>query len=818
MESFAFLSSVPWGWVLLGVLAVIFVLGFTGAPLWLWTAFILATLVGVGAPLWLLIVAAVIAAVFNIPAIRQAVLSGPILNLMNKMGFMPTISETELTAIEAGTVWVEGELFSGKPNFQRILDEPYPRLSEEEQAYLDGPVEELCRIADEWSTVQRKDLSPEAWDLIKREKFFGLIIPKEYGGLGFSALGNSSVVQKLASRNGIASITVMVPNSLGPAELLIHYGTEEQKNHYLPRLATAEDIPAFALTEPNAGSDAGAVASTGVVFRGEDGELMIRLNWTKRYITLAAISTVLGLAFKLRDPENLLGRGEDLGITCALVPTDAPGVTLGLRHDPLGVPFYNCPTYGKDVVLPLEWAIIGGQNGVGQGWRMLMECLAAGRGISLPASSTGQIKLTARATSAHAQIRRQFGLSIGKFEAIEEPLARIGGYLYTLDAARHFTCGAIMQGAKPAVVTAMAKYTFTELAREAIIDGMDVLAGNAVSRGPRNLLAGQYQGMPISITVEGANILTRTLMVFGQGAIRCHPYAFKEIQALMNNDLKAFDGVFWKHIGHVVRNLFRSIGLSVSRGYLAGVPGTGFTRCYWRKMAWSSATFALLADIAMGTLGGDLKRKGKLTGRFADIFAWMYFGSAVLRRFEADGQPKEDRPFVDWAMQQAFWRMQEAFDGLFANMTVPGLTWLVRGPIAAWNRVNRLAAYPSDDLGQKVAQAIQVPGAQRDRLTEEMYVPTDPEEALGRLENALRLTYEADAVERTLKKAIREKKLPRRASPEEHVRLALEQNLITSEQASLVKRAHEARQDAIQVDSFTLEEYKRGAVVVEEMV
>lgn len=813
MESFAFLAGVPWGWILLGVLAIAFVLGFTGAPLWLWTIFILATLVGVGAPMWLLIVVAVLAAVFNIPAIRRAVLSGPLLNLMNKIGFMPTISETELTAIEAGTVWVEGELFSGKPDFDRILKETYPRLTEEEQAFLDGPVEELCRIADEWSTVQQKDLPPEAWDLIKKEKFFGLIIPKEYGGLGFSALGNSSVVQKLSSRNGIASISVMVPNSLGPAELLIHYGTEEQKNHYLPRLATAEDIPAFALTEPNAGSDAGAVSSSGVVFKGEDGQLMLRLNWNKRYITLAAISTVLGLAFQLRDPENLLGQGEHLGITCALVPTDAPGVTLGLRHDPLGVPFYNCPTYGKDVVLPLEWAIIGGRSGIGQGWRMLMESLAAGRGISLPASAMGQVKLATRATSAHAQNRRQFGLAIGKFEAIEEPLARMGGYLYTLDAARHFTCGAIMQGAKPAVVTAMAKYTSTELAREAVNDGMDVLAGNGISRGPRNVLAGPYQGLPIAITVEGANILTRTLMVFGQGAIRCHPYAFREIQALMNNDVKAFDDVFWKHIGHVIRNLFRSVGLSVSRGYLAAVPSTGFTRKYWRKLAWTSATFALLADIAMGTLGGDLKRKGKLTGRFADIFSWMYLGSAVLRRFEADGRPKEDEPFVDWAMQQSFWRIQKAFDGLFANLTVPGLSWFVRGPIAAWNRMNRISAYPSDDLGQIVAQAIQVPGAQRDRLTEEMFVPQDPEEALGRLENALRLTHESDAVERTIRTAIREKKLPRRVPPAEHARLALEQNIITSEQANLLQRAHDARQDAIQVDSFTLEEYKRGAVV-----
>jgi acyl-CoA dehydrogenase len=538
----------------------------------------------------------------------------------------------------------------------------------------------------------------------------------------------------------------------------------------------------------------------------------VRLTWKKRYITLAAIATVLGLAFRLRDPENLLGQGEDLGITCALVPTDLPGVKLGLRHDPLGVPFYNCPTFGENVVLPLEDAIIGGRQGIGQGWRMLMESLAAGRGISLPASSSGQIKLTARVASAHARVRQQFGLPIGKFEGIEEPLARIGGYLYTLDAARHYTCGAIMQGAKPAVVTAMAKYNFTELAREAINDGMDIVAGNGISRGPRNLLAGQYQGMPISITVEGANILTRTLMIFGQGAIRCHPYAFREIEALINNDVRAFDAAFWKHIGHVVRNLFRAIGLSATRGLLAGVPAGGSTRRYWQKLAWASATFAFLADVAMGTLGGDLKRKEKITGRFADIFSWMYLGAAVLRRYEAEGRRPEDLPFVDWSMQHALWRIQEAFDGLFANLTVPGGTWLFRGPVAAWNRINRLAPYPSDDLGQVIAQALQVPGDQRDRLTAEMHIPSDPEEALGRLERAFLLAVQADDVQRNIKDAIRAKKLPRRVEQGELVRQAVEQQIITPAEAQLLRDANDARNDAIQVDSFTLEEYAEGAI------
>ena len=814
MDPLAIFADTPWGWAALGILAVLFVLGFTGAPLWLWAVAGLVALVGFGAPPWLTITFVVLALVFNIPAIRRAVLSGPIMALMNKLGFLPTISPTEQTAIEAGTVWVEGELFSGKPDFDRILEQPYPELTAEEQAFLDGPVEEVCRIADEWTTVQQRDLPQEAWDLLKREKFLGMIIPKEYGGLGFSALANSAVVQKLNSRNGVAAITVMVPNSLGPAELLIHYGTPAQKNHYLPRLADGRDIPAFALTEPNAGSDAGAISSWGEVFKGEDGELYVRLNWKKRYITLAAISTVLGLAFKLRDPDNLLGKGTDLGITCALVPTDTEGVVLGQRHDPLGIPFYNCPTEGHDVVLPLEFTIIGGSAGAGIGWKMLMESLAAGRGISLPASATGSVKLAARVAAAHARVRQQFGLSIGKFEGIEEPLARIGGYTYLLEAARRYTCGGIMQGAKPAVVTAIAKYNFTELAREAINDGMDILGGNGISRGPRNLLSGPYQGIPVSITVEGANILTRTLMVFGQGAIRCHPYAYREIEALMNDDVRAFDAAFWKHIGHVVRNAFRALGLSLTRGLFAGSPVGGAGRRYWQKLAWTSASFAFLADVAMGTLGGDLKRKEKLTGRFADIFSWMYLAATILKRFEAEGRPKEDEAFMRWSLEEAFRRIQVAFDGLYANMEVPGATWLFRGPVAAWSRINRIGTAPSDKLGHKVARALQIPGAQRDRMTEGVYVPEDANEALGRLENALALAVASEDVMGKIKTAIKRKELPRKVAPKVLVEQALEKGIITSSEARLLKDANDARNDAVQVDSFTLEEYMKPAATI----
>jgi len=744
---------------------------------------------------------------FGVPQVRRQVLSKGVMTGMNKLGFLPTISPTEKTAIDAGTVWVDGELFSGDPDWEQLLNETYPDLSPEEQAFLDGPVEEVCAMADDWEIWQERGLPEEVWEYLKKERFFGMIIPEEYGGLGFSASANSAVVAKMAARSQGLGITVMVPNSLGPAELLVHYGTQEQRDHFLPRLARGEEIPAFALTEPQAGSDAGAMSSHGEVFEGEDGELYVRLNWKKRYITLAAISTMLGLAFKLRDPENLLGKGTDLGITCALIPTETEGVELGERHDPLGVPFYNCPTQGHDVIVPMD-AIIGGADGAGNGWRMLMESLAAGRGISLPASSVGAAKGVYRSASAHAAIRRQFGLSIGKFEGIEEPLARIGGFTYLMEAARKYTNGGLDSGAKPSVVSAIMKYNTTELARDIIADGMDILAGNAISRGPRNTMAHAHQGIPISITVEGANILTRTLMVFGQGAIRCHPYALKEIEALEEDDLKAFDSAFWGHITHVLKNMARSVYLSVSRGKLASSPVDGPAADYYKKLSWASASFAILADIAMGTLGGNLKRKEKLTGRFADIFSWLYLANATLTRFEKEGRRADDLPFFRWSMEYALQQMQEGFDGLFDNMDVPLAGALFRGPLALWSRANPLSTGPSDRLGHKVAQAMQVPGPQRDRHTAGIHVSDDPTDALGRLEHALQLHHAALPVERKIKDAIKAGRLQKK-KPAQLVDDAAAAGVISETEADKIRQAEAAREDAVQVDSFTLEEYKK---------
>jgi acyl-CoA dehydrogenase len=752
-----------------------------------------------------LVGAGALAVVLGVPAIRKNTVSRGVMEAMNKLGFLPTISQTERTAIESGTVWVDGDLFSGKPDFKKLLREPYPELTAEEQAFLDGPVEEVCRMTSDWEIHQKKGLPPHIWDYLKKERLFGVIIPKEYGGLGFSALANSAIVAKLGARSQVLGITVMVPNSLGPAELLIHYGTQEQKEYYLPRLAIGDEIPCFALTEPQAGSDAGAITSHGAVFRGDDEQLYLRLNWRKRYITLAAVSTVIGMAFQLRDPDNLLGMGERPGITCALIPSNTPGVELGRRHDALGVPFWNCPTDGHDVVVPVD-AIIGGVNGAGKGWRMLMESLAAGRGISLPATATGGAKYAYRVTGAHAAVRRQFGLPIGKFEAVHEPLARIGGMTYVLEAARRYTCGGIDKGAKPAVVTAMMKYYTTEMGRRIVNDGMDVLAGNAISRGPRNALAAGYIGTPIAITVEGANILTRTLMIFGQGAIRCHPWVLKEVEALENSDLDGFDRAFWGHIVHVLSNAARSVGYSVTRGAFASSPVDGPAAPYYKKLAWASASFALLADIALASLGGNLKRRGKLTGRFADIFAWMYLANATLVRFEVEGRRSDDLPFLQWGLDHAFAEIQKGFDGLFENMDVPALSLLMKGPIALWSRINPIGTPPNDVLGSSVAEAMQTPGTLRDRHTDGIHVSEDPNDALGRLERALRLTADSEPIERRLRDAVRAGKI-RKASPAKLIEQALAAHVITADEAVRLQEAESARYAAIEVDSFTLEEY-----------
>ncbi|MCZ6633473.1 MAG: acyl-CoA dehydrogenase [bacterium] len=793
---------------ILGVVVLVSVFGYVGAPLWLWTVLVGGVLWGIGISGWGWGVFGILGVIFNVRPIRRICVSFWVMKVLKSVGLLPAISETERTAIEAGTVWVEGELFSGKPDFKRLSEVPYPELTEAEQAFLEGPVEEVCRLTKDWDVHVQKDLPVEVWDFLKEKGFFGMVIPKAYGGLGFSASAHSAVVGKLGSRSLPLSITVMVPNSLGPGELLVHYGTEAQKQHYLPRLARGEEIPCFALTEPNAGSDAGSIQASGVVFKDEAGHLHLRLNWRKRYITLAAISTVIGLAFKLRDPGNLLGKGESPGITCALIPSDTPGVVLGKRHDPMGVPFVNAPIEGQDVLVSVD-TIIGGIEGVGNGWYMLMESLAVGRGISLPAVSAIGAQFVARVTGAHATVRKQFGLSIGRFEGVEEVLARIGGWAYLMEAARVYTCSGLDEGARPAVVTAMVKYHLTELYRKVVNDGMDILGGNAISRGPRNLLAQSYMGLPIHITVEGANILTRCLIIFGQGAIRCHPYVYREIQALGAGDVDGFDRAFFGHVGHVVRNLFRALFLTLSRGYFARSPVRGPAARYYRKLAWASASFALLSDLALGMLGGQLKRREKISGRFADIFSWMYLGTATLRRFEARGRQPGELPFLHWCLESALTQVQLGFEGLFQNINLPGLGWIFRGPLTLWWRINPIAKPPSDVLGNQIARVLQHPGTERDALTGGIFVSLDEEEALGRLERAFRLSFESEAVERKIRDAVRNGTLTR-DRPERLLAKALELGLVDSAEARLLQEAEAARNETIQVDQFRLEDYLRG--------
>lgn len=794
-------QGAPLAFTVLGVL----IAGYFGAPFFVWALFALTVMAGFNAPIEALIAVAAVSALFIVVPLRRALISNIVMKIMK--GVMPEISQTEKTALEAGVVWSEAELFSGRPNFKKLMNEPYPQLTPEEKAFVDGPTEEICNMTTEWKIWKNREIPEPVFQFLKDKGFLGMIIPKEYGGLGFSALCHSEVIMKLTTRSVALGVTAMVPNSLGPAELLIHYGTDAQKKRWLPGLAKGHEIPCFGLTEPQAGSDAGAITSEGVLFKGEDGKVYIRLNWRKRWITLAAISTVIGLAFRLRDPDNILGKGEDLGITCCLVPSKTPGVVVGRRHDPLGVPFYNCPTEGKNVVVNAEDAIIGGVAGAGQGWKMLMECLAAGRGISLPSQSTGGAKLNARVTSAHATIRKQFGVSIGKFEGVEEPLARIGGAAYYLEAMRKYTLSALDQGIKPPVVTAIAKYQATEANRRCINDAMDIVGGAGISMGPRNLLAIPYIANPIGITVEGANILTRTLIIFGQGALRAHPYAFKEVNAVEKNDLKSFDAAFWGHVGHIVQNLFRSVVLSLSRGYLASRGNIdGNVARSFQRLAWASASFAILADLSMGLLGGQLKFKEKITGRFADILSWMYIGTAVLRRYEAEGRKKEDLPLVHYSMRMAFGEIQKAFDGLLYNFDVPIVGFLFKGPLYWWSSLNRISGYPSDDLGHKVVQCMMANSDQRDRLTAGIYIPKDPSEALGRLEYAFKIIKKSEDTEKKIRDAVRTKRMAK-VKGAKRIDEALEKGVITADEKSNLLKAEEVRWDAIQVDDYSESEY-----------
>jgi acyl-CoA dehydrogenase len=749
---------------------------------------------------------AFIATFLAVPTVRRIVITSNLVVLIKKLGLLPKISETEKIALTSGTVWVDGQLFSGRPNFKWIFAQKYPHLTAEEKSFMDNETEELCKICSDYEVQHLRDLPENVWNFLREKKFFGMIIPKEFGGLGFSAYAHSCIIQKLASRSVPLAITVMVPNSLGPAELLMHYGTKAQRDHYLPRLADGRELPCFALTETLAGSDATSIISNGVLFKDEKGEIKIRLNWSKRYITLGAYATVIGVAFQLKDPEKLLFDKEDAGITCALIPHTTQGVRQGRRHDPLATPFVNSPLNGENVIVGLD-AVIGGKDGLGKGWKMLMECLAAGRGISLPSTGTGGSKLVARVVSGYSAIRQQFGAAVGKFEGVEEVLARIASRTYAVDAMRAFTAGSIDSGDKPAVITAIAKYHGTEIFRQNINDGMDILGGRAIIRGPRNLLANAYFSAPISITVEGANIMTRSLIHFGQGAIMCHPYAYKEMEALEKNDLKAFDRAFFAHINHLVSNFARSIILSLTRGYFRKPFKNGVIGKYERKIAWCSATFALLADVAMAKFGGNLKRKEKINGRFGDALSAMYIGVCILKKFDENGRKKEEIPLVEHAMKEQLGKAQVAIDGLYQNLFgCVGKFFLF--PFAMWSRFNAFACPASDSLGHKVVKNFLKNGEFRDNLTDGIFVSKDKTDNLGRIENAMTLNEKALVAFEKIKAAIRRGDLPKRRV-EDLLETAREKSVIDLQELHAINDAQTAVLDAMQVDEYSLEEYKK---------
>ncbi len=754
--------------------------------------------------LWtLLILIALLVAIVTIPPVRRALVTRPLLERFRRA--MPTVSATEREALDAGGTWWDAELFRGRPRWRMLLDLPTARLTPEEEAFLAGPVETLCGMLDDWRiTHEDLDLSPEVWSFIRRERLFGLTIPKEYGGLGFSHLAHSQVVMRLASRSITAAVTVMVPNSLGPAELLLHYGTEDQRRRHLPRLASGEDIPCFALTGPRAGSDAASTPDTGVVCRGEHQgrhTLGIRLDFDKRYITLGPVATLIGLAFRLRDPDRLLGDEPEPGITLALVPSSTPGVEQGRRHLPMGIPFQNGPVSGKGVFIPLDW-VIGGADGVGKGWRMLMECLSEGRGISLPALSTGAGKVAARYTGAYARIRRQFGRAIGDFEGVEAPLARIAGRTYQMDAARRVFLAALAAGERPSVLSAVLKYQLTERYRLVANDAMDIQGGSGISLGPANLIGRVYQAVPIAITVEGANILTRNLIIFGQGAMRGHPHVLAELRAAGEPDperaLVHFDRAALGHARHLLVNLGRTLILGLTRGRIAGSPVRGELAVYFRRLGWYASAFALNADLTMMTLGAGLKRRERVSARLGDVLGHLFLASALLKHHRDQGSPPDDLPLVRWALDDALLAIQHAFSDLWCNFPSRPVAALLRSLTFPLGRPER---GPSDALEHQVARLILAPGAVRDRLTDGIHLSRDEGEAAGRLELALEAVARAEAAERVLREAVGIGLITGARDPEA-LWQAVRKGVIRQDEAAAIKLAEQLRDQVIGVDSF----------------
>ena len=743
-------------------------------------------------------------ALLNIAPLRIAFITRPFLLTYRRL--LPVMSATEREALEAGTVWWDGELFTGGPDWEKLMSAQRPALTAEEQAFIDGPCEELCRMLDEWDVTHRRgDLPPAVWDYLKSRGFFAMIIPKRYGGLEFSAYAHSCVLVKLSSRSATLASTVAVPNSLGPAELLLHYGTEEQKNHYLPRLARGEDVPCFALTSPRAGSDASSIPDTGVVCFGlwQGREVLgLKLNFAKRYITLAPVATVVGLAFRMFDPDRLLGEKVDIGISCALIPRGTPGLTIGRRHFPLNVPFQNGPLQGRDVFVPLD-VLIGGPKMAGQGWRMLVEQLSVGRCISLPSNTTGGAKAGVFATGAYARIRRQFNLPVGNFEGVSEVIARMAGHTYIMDAARSVTAGAIDGGEKPSVPSAMLKYHVTEMGRLVANDAMDVHGGKGICLGPKNYLARGYQAVPVAITVEGANILTRNLIIFGQGAVRCHPYVLREMNAARDPNrergLAEFDAALFGHIGFTLSNAARSLVMAFTLARFTRVPECGASTRFFQHVNRFSASFAFAADVAMLSLGGYLKKKENLSARLGDVLSCMYLASMVLKHHENQGRPEADQPIVEWACRTLLYKAQEQLHGFLRNFPVRWLGALMRVFIFPRGLTYSAA---SDRLGRAIVEVVMTPSAARDRLAHGIYRTVEPGNALGLLQEALTLTLAAEPIEKRIRvEGVKTGRVTALDLPGQ-IQQAFAAGIITETEAAQLREYDRKVMDLVHVDDF----------------
>ena len=759
---------------------------------------------------WLLYIASAI--ILNFKSLRQQLITTPFLSFYKKA--LPRLSETERIALESGTVSWDGELFSGKPNFKKLHAIPAPQLSTEEQAFIDGPVAELCSMVDEhYINHEKGDMPQQVWQFIRDNGFIGLIIEKKYGGKGFSALGHSMVLQKLASRSVAVAATVAVPNSLGPGELLHKYGTQEQKEHYLPRLATGKDIPCFALTGPTAGSDATSIPDTGVVckrkFNGKE-QLGVLLNFNKRYITLAPVATVVGLAFQMSDPDGLIGDKKELDITLALVPRETKGLEIGRRHNPLDVMFMNGPVIGKDVFIPMNY-LIGGDKMIGQGWKMLVECLSIGRAISLPSCSTGGAKMITYATGAYARIRKQFNIPIGRFEGVEEALCEIAGMTYSCAATSTMTALAVDQGEVPAVPSAIAKMHATDMSRTIISHAMDIHGGKGIVMGPKNYLGRGWMGIPIWITVEGANILTRSMIIFGQGAIRCHPYVLREMEAANIEDkqqrLEKFDDLLFKHIGYSFSNAVRSFFMGLGLWRLEKAPADKFSKKFYAKITRYSAAFGLAADVSMLTLGGALKKKEKTSARLGDVLSHLYMASAVLKRYRDQGSQKADQSLVAWSLHQHFYKIEQALKLLTYNFPNKVVGFILRRLVLPLG-THELPA--GDRLGHKAASLILNPNETRARLTDGIDKKMSEGNIVAKMNETLIKVIEAEPLERRILKALKAGEI-HAITPDQNLSQALEKGIISQQEFNKLTKVRAEVMDVINVDDFEFDAFDRSA-------